>query len=177
MDHDEHFDRGARARRYIENLRSATMHWHFIQGEEAAEAELWLSAVITLLAGIENSVRVLLRQIEGQDLQLDQDLAAVLSNPLLRAARDKGLPVEELAFAGETDFLQKLGKKAPLVEIVRVRHNLCHGNILEYVNTDLGPDSAFFTPECLRNLAHVLVDTSRRWTDAIGKFRRATGIA
>ena len=51
-------------------------------------------------------------------------------------------------------------------EVVRVRHNLCHGNILEYINTDFGEDNVFFTPECCRGLTHLLHKVSKEWARA-----------
>lgn len=98
-----------------------------------------------------------------------------MSNRLLKSAQDAGLPVEALAFPEEGDFLEKLESKKPNLvnaEVVRVRHNLCHGNILEYINTDLGEDNAFFNPECCRELAHILHKVSKEWAAKLGVFRR-----
>lgn len=86
------------------------------------------------------------------------------------------MPVSELAFPGEAHFEAKLGGKTPHVEIVRTRHNLCHGNVLEWLNKDLGVDNLFFTPECVRPLVGVLLDISSRWAAALGAFRRAKGL-
>ncbi|WP_426727369.1 hypothetical protein [Enterobacter cloacae complex sp. 288G10] len=47
-----------------------------------------------------------------------------------------GMPVTLLAFPEEQDLLTKIAEgapKRPYAEIVRVRHNLCHGNILEHI--------------------------------------------
>ena len=81
-----------------------------------------------------------------------------------------------LAFPNEQGFMQKLSTKPPnalYVEVVRVRHNLCHGNILEYVNTELGEEYAFFTPECCRELAFKLYEVSKGWAQNLGAFRRS----
>lgn len=56
----------------------------------------------------------------------------ILSNALLRKAYRAGLPVTLLAFPDEQDLLTKIADGAPKLphaEIVRTRHNLCHGNI------------------------------------------------
>ena len=77
-----------------------------------------------------------------------EELAPVktLSNRLLKSAHDAGMPIEALAFPKEINFLEKLESKKPNqvnTEVVRIRHNLFHGNILEYINTELGEDNAF----------------------------------
>ena len=117
-----------------------------------------------------------MRQLAGQKLMDDAELGATLSNSLLRAALDAGLPVETLAFPGEADFSSRIRSKQPYAEIVRVRHNLCHGNVLEWVNTSLGKDYAMFTPECLRPLTETLLKRSVEWTAALGSFRSIKGL-
>ncbi len=152
------------------------MHWFFVQASQAARAELWIPSVVALLTGVENSVRVTMRQLDGHDLRDDEDLGPTLSHSLLRRAEERCLPVATLAFPDEKDFLERLRAKTPLVEVVRVRHDLCHGNVLSFANAELGDGSRFFTPECMRPLAHLLLDLSVRWTDALGAFRRAKGL-
>lgn len=103
------------------------------------------------------------------------DRVKTLSNKLLICGREEGIPINLLAFTNESDFNEKLSSKKPNiqnVEIVRVRHNLCHGNILEYVNTELGEQNVFFTPECCRELATSLYDMSKSWTKGLGEFYR-----
>jgi len=163
-------------RDFIEHLRAAEMHWFFVQARKAAAVELWLPAVVALLTGIENSVRVTVRQMKGQDLPGDPELGATLSNALLRQAMELGLPVAKLAFPDERDFAAKLSGRTPYVEIVRARHNLCHGNVLEWVNRELGQENAFFTPECLRPLTGILLEVASVWVVALGAFRREKGL-
>ncbi|HCC5836615.1 TPA: hypothetical protein M5841_003884 [Citrobacter farmeri] len=96
------------------------------------------------------------------------------------SAHTKGLPVKLLAFQGEDDFIEKItstAKPSPNAEIVRIRHNLCHGNILEYVNTELGESNAFFTPECCRALAITLLNISKSWASGLGDFRKKLNTA
>lgn len=103
------------------------------------------------------------------------DPVKTLSNRLLKSAYDQGLPVTALAFPEEDNFLERLDSKNPNqvnAEVVRIRHNLCHGNILEYINTDLGEDNALFTPECCKDLAHRLHEVSKKWAKQLGVFRR-----
>lgn len=100
---------------------------------------------------------------------------AWVGNSLLLTAKSNGLPIEALIFPEENLFLEKLNSKKPNktdVEIVRIRHNLCHGNFLEYTNTSLGKGNHFFTPECCRPLAHQLYDLCCEWTVQLSEFRK-----
>ncbi len=163
-------------RQFVEDLRAAEIHWFFVQGSQAARANLWLPAVVSLLTGIENSIRVTARQLDGQDLGADQELGPTLSNPLLRRATERGMPISELAFPGEIDFGSKLAAREPYVEVVRVRHNLCHGNVLGWINRELGPTDLFFTPECLMPLTSQLLGVVGRWVPALGAYRKQLGL-
>jgi hypothetical protein len=157
--------------KYVQCLGGAEMHWHFIQAEKAAESGLWLPAAITLLAGMENSIRVKLRQRGNGSAEDDATLPPVLGNRLLREARAFGLPVGRLAFPGESEFEANLIRNKPDVEIVRVRNDLCHGNVFEYVDRESGGGMHFFTPECLRSLVHTLIVISRNWVEGLAQFR------
>lgn len=129
----------------------------------------------SFLNGIEASLRITLAQIENPKLVEELDPKKLLSNRLLKSARDLGVPVDALAFPLEKNFIDKLQSKKPNlenVEVVRVRHNLCHGNILEYINKDLGEGQEFFTPECCRELALTLYIVSKEWAKQLGKFRQ-----
>jgi hypothetical protein len=153
-------------REYIEWLGAAELHWFFIQGEQALEQELYLPGTIGLLNGIEASIRFTLHKLDGKTL--DDDLGATLSNPLIRRAGERGLPVQALAFPGEHDFEAKLATRDSYVEVVRVRHNLAHGNIVEYINRE----HDLFTPECLRDTSSRLLKLSREWARQLGEFRK-----
>lgn len=159
---------------FVEQRLGAEVHWFFTQGLDALKAELYLPACTSFLNGIEASLRVTLAQIDNPIRVSSLDPLKTLSNRLLNEAMDKGLPVERLAFPSEKDYFEKLKSKKPalkFVEIVRVRHDLCHGNILAYVNTDLGEPNAFFTPECCRDLAKTLYAVSKNWAEGLGGFR------
>ncbi len=159
---------------FIEQGLGAEVHWFFTQAVQALKSELYLPACTSFLNGIEASVRVTISQVETPSRVTKLDHHKTLSNRLLKSAHDAGLPIEALAFPNENNFLEKLHSKKPNqvnAEIVRIRHNLCHGNILEYVNTELGEDNAFFTPECCRELAHLLHAVSKEWAVHLGVFR------
>lgn len=157
---------------YINSLRGAEMHWFFVQAVQAIDQDLYLPGVVALINGIETSLRVTMKQLQGQELMQDIDLGPTLSNSLLCRANESGLPVSILAFPQEADFKSKLQKKQPYAEVVRVRHDLCHGNVLEFLNDDLGEDNVFFTPESLRNLSAILRNLCYEWAKELGVFRR-----
>jgi len=150
---------------YMDWLGAAEIHWFFVQGEQALERELYLPGTIGLINGIEASIRFTLHKLDGK---IDDDLGATLSNSLIRRARTKRLPVHALAFPGERDFNVKLATNSSHVEIVRLRHNLAHGNIIEYIHRE----EQFFTPECLRETSSRLVTLSREWARQLGEFRK-----
>lgn len=160
-----------RKQRYLERPLGPLVHWFFVQGVEALQQDLYLPGVASLILGIEASVRVTMKEIEGTDFLADRELGKTLSNSLLRDAKEAGLPVGTLAFPGEEDFKEKLLSNKPHVEIVRVRHDLAHGNVLAFVNEELGAENRFFTPECLRDLSRVLEDMCDRWSEELVKVQ------
>jgi len=159
---------------FLQQGLGAEIHWFFFQALEALKSGLYLPACTSFLIGIEASLRVTLAQIDKPARVEELDPVKILSNRLLLNAQQNGLPVQLLSFPNENDFIEKLSTKKPNlvnVEIVRVRHNLCHGNILEYINTELGEHNAFFTPECCRELAITLYGISRAWAKGLSQFR------
>lgn len=152
-------------------LLSAEFHWHFYQGIEALNAKLYIPGCLSLLTGIEASIRCTLFQLDNPGAEYDSDLGETLSNSLLRKAKENNLPVELLAFRDEVNFLEELQSKKPSVRIVKFRHSLAHGNILEYINKELGPSQHFFTPECLREEANLLRHISVKWCRELAAFR------
>jgi len=160
---------------FIEQGLGSEVHWFFTQASQALKSDLYLPACTSFLNGIEASIRVTMSQMEVPAKIKGLDPAKTLSNRLLKSAQHLGLPITALAFPGENNFLEKLeGTRTSQVnvEVVRIRHNLCHGNILEYINTELGKDNAFFTPECCRELAYSLQAISKEWAAQLGAFRR-----
>ncbi|MGP9545414.1 hypothetical protein ACT3QR_10485 [Psychrobacter sp. AOP7-B1-25] len=160
---------------FLHHNLGAEVHWLFTQALSALDSELYLPACTSFINGIEASLRVTMSQITKPCIVTELDNIPTLSNSLLLAAQNNGLPIEALAFPKEKMFLNNLNSKKPNktdVEIVRIRNNLCHGNFLEYTNTNLGEGNHFFTPECCRPLAHQLHELSREWTVHLGKFRK-----
>ena len=157
----------------VGTLGAAEFHWHFSQGIRALEENLYIPGVLSLLTGIEASLRLTLYRANSDKFPFEGDLGPVLSNSLLRQAREQGLPVDLLAFADEPDFAAMLNARKPEVRIVQVRNDLAHGNIQKYVNRDLGDEVAFFTPECLRPIAHELQALALRWAEGLARSRSA----
>ena len=159
---------------FLENLRGAEFHWFFVQAVHALHYDLYIPAISSLFNGIEATLRVTLCQIANPHDQQPPSPYRVLSNRLILDAHAHGMPVEKLAFMDESDFFEKLRSAKPSrtdVEIVRLRNNICHGDVFEFINQDLGEGNHFFTPECLRDLAGSLLGVSRQWALALGKFR------
>lgn len=162
---------------FFERLCVAEFHWFFVQGIDAIMHGLYVPGVSSILNGVEASLRMTLAQIEaGKEIVMEISPYRVLSNNLILNARDIGMPVSVLAFPSEADFNQKLESQKPNrvdVEIVRYRNNICHGNILEFIDRNLGKKNSFFTPVSLRSLAFLLIDISGEWAEQLGQFRRS----
>ncbi|WP_341524018.1 hypothetical protein AABC73_13595 [Pseudomonas sp. G.S.17] len=156
---------------WIEHSLGAESHWLFIQAYDALRHGLYLPACTGFLTGVEASLRNTLSQV--QDPINVQNLGGIstLSNSLLRLARTCGINIDCLVFPGEQDFEARLATRQSHVELVRIRHTLCHGNILEYISRQEGLPP-FFTPECCRDLAETLHAISREWVASLGEFRR-----
>ncbi|MGU9849538.1 hypothetical protein ACU680_01875 [Pseudomonas koreensis] len=157
---------------WLQHSLGAETHWLFIQAYDALKHELYLPACSGFLTGIEGSLRNTMAQVKIPARIDNVDDISLLSNSLLRQARANGISIDALAFPDEHDFEANLPTRQN-VELVRVRHTLCHGNILEYVSAqeDL---PAFFTPECCCDLANKLHLISRNWVATLGAFRKQT---
>ena len=165
---------------FFESLCAAEQHWFFIQGHDAYVNRLYVPALSSLLNGIEATLRVTLHLLSmepGEDIR-DISPYRVLSNALIENAQEAGMPVQYLAFNDEDDYFDKLSSKKPDkidVRIVRLRNNICHGNVMDFINTDLGPGNSFFTPECLKTVTEQVLAISADWCEALGQFRRQNG--
>jgi hypothetical protein len=159
---------------FIEYLGDPVIHWFFIQAIDALEHSLYIPACSSILNGIEASLRVTIHQLEKSKGIDTLSQYQVLSNSLILKAADFGIPVESLKLPYEMEFEGNLNSKKPDrtdVEVVRIRNNICHGNIIEYIETIPDEEYAILTPECLRKLAYDLIEMSTKWTYSIGIFR------
>ena len=161
---------------FIEHLQAAEFHWFFVQGVDALMNGFYVPAVSSLLNGIEASLRVTISQASNSEHKIiELSSHKVLSNNLIKNAKELGLPTSALAFSNEKDFEIKLETLKPNiinVEIVKQRNNICHGNILEFINTEFGDENSFFTPECLRELSFELLNICGNWVEQLGIYRK-----
>ena len=165
---------------FLEWLCAAEFHWFFVQGLDAAKNELFVPGVSSLLNGVEASIRITIEHVESQEVAPPEPSPyRVLSNNLLLKAEEMDMPVGLLAFPNEDNFQEKLNSQKPNridVEIVRLRNNICHGNIAEFINTDLGPENSFFTPFSLQLTAETLLSICFAWAKGLGEYRRDKGM-
>ena len=168
------FQRSKAAQFFIFYCGDPVIHWFFVQAIDALEHGLYIPACSAILNGIEASLRITIHQLEKSEYISNLSPFQVLSNPLILKAKDLGLPTQALALPCEIEFESNLTSKKPNridVEVVRIRNNICHGNLTEYIDTQLGKENAVLTPECLRELAFDLVNVSRVWAYHLGIFR------
>lgn len=165
---------------FFERLCAAEFHWFFVQGLDAIENGFFIPGVSSLLNGIEASLRVTIAQVSSTGTSIEElSPYRVLSNNLILNASELGMPTYELAFPGESDFDAKLKSEKPNrvdVEVVRHRNNICHGNVFEFINRELGPKNSFFTPESLKPLAFTLLEVSHNWAQELGTYRQSKGL-
>jgi hypothetical protein len=157
-------------------LKAPEFHWFFVQGVKAIENGLIVPGTSSLLNGIEASLRFTISQVKKEDKHGPPSPYRVLSNNLIKDAGELGMPIASLAFPGEANFAAKLETQKPnvqYVEIVRHRNDLCHGNTYAYFNRELGEGNAFFTPECLKDLATKIIAVSDTWATELSNYRRS----
>lgn len=160
---------------FLEALQAAEFQWFFVEGLIALEEELYLPGTLSLINGIEASLRWTHRQIsKAEDDTPEPEKRSLLSNHLLRKCQAEGMPVEALAFEGETDFLELIKTNTKNVEIVRTRHNVCHGNIYEYIQVVAGEQ--VFVPGNLAKVSEQVLWVSFNWAHSLGDFRRKLGM-
>ncbi|EEV7041691.1 hypothetical protein BCD01_001007 [Escherichia coli] len=179
-EYDAYMARFSEVNHYYEHCTVPVIDWFFKQATEALHHGLWLPACTSFLNGIETSLRVTLKLKSTVNVQqsvpelVDLDGTSVMSNALLRKAKQEGMPIELLSFPDEKNMLAKIdaGKK-PEADIVRLRNSLCHGNILEFImSVKVGsPDPIrIFTPGNCCGLALLLSALSKKWTVGLHQY-------
>lgn len=159
---------------FVRTLAPSPFHWHFHQSQAAIKSGLYLPGLSGLLNALEASLRTTLTVAQGRSLE--GDLGETMSASLLKNALDAGMPIAQLAFPDEADFLDrvKLSRKAARtkpVKLVRLRHDICHGNTFDFHQNPPGVGE-FFTPECLRPVSEQLLTISKNWAGELQKFLR-----
>jgi len=149
-------------------LRAAEFHWHFSQGIIALDQRLYIPGCLSLLTGIEASIRCTIQQRRDPGVVPEQ-LGSTLSNSLLREASRVGLPIHTLVVPGEADFWERLPERSDHVRIVQLRHDLAHGNLLGYMQqTEHGP---LLVPEFIQPTARTLRRLSLNWCRELAAYR------
>ncbi|USX20950.1 hypothetical protein NHH82_01915 [Oxalobacteraceae bacterium OTU3REALA1] len=171
----EQFRSFADQHNYYRRLRGAETHWFFVEAEKALRHGLHIAAVLSFINGIEASIRTNVLYQQGKFDEESMSKVDIMKNAMLREARAIGLRVEILAFPDEVDFEEKLNSKDKRVELVRVRNNLCHGNVFEYFQKVPDTDETIFTSECMQGLALILRDISEKWSKEIERFKESQG--
>jgi hypothetical protein len=159
---------------FVGSLMNPAFHWYFTQGQDALLSGLILPGISSMLNGIEGSIRVTVaQQAENYQGELVLENHVLLSNRLLRKAKDLGLPIHLLKFPGEEDFDQLLETRTH-VKIVQLRHDVNHGNLLPFIRETA--EFRILTPECLMTEAAVLLGISYEWAAALARFREEHGL-
>jgi hypothetical protein len=159
---------------YYRRLRGAETHWFFVEAEKALRHDLYIAAVLSFINGIEASIRTNVMYMQKKFDEESMGKVDIMKNTLLLEARSIGMRVELLSFPDEADFEEKLnskGKNKKSVELIRVRNNLCHGNVFEYFQKVPDSEEIIFTSECLRGLALTLQSISQAWSKEIERFK------
>ena len=124
------------------NIRYGEVAPFFTDGYACVANGQNLAACLSFIAGIEMSLRLPLLHAKGFDIRKawDPDATGVplLSNDLLIKASDIGLPIKFLRYGRDPEesiffnnlHSKQLGKRA---NIVRLRNNICHGNLNIFV--------------------------------------------
>ncbi|MBX8799739.1 hypothetical protein HBA92_03130 [Ochrobactrum sp. MR28] len=160
---------------FLEALQAAEFHWFFVEGLIALEEELHLPGLLSIINGIEASMRWTHRHMTREANESHEpEKRSLMNNRLLNECAELGMPVEVLAFNGEADFLDKIKGKTLNAELVRVRNNICHGNIFEYVADR--EHSSIMLPGNLTVVSEQILWISYQWAYALGEFRRKIGI-
>lgn len=151
---------------------SAQIHWYFYEAASTYQKGNFLASSLSSVNAIESSIRWIHRyQSAGPYTDLD---TGNLNHTLLEATRKLGYQVDVLAFPGEQDFLTRIQTNSkPYVELVRQRHNICHGNVMEYVQR-AQDGSEVFTLECMEPIASTLLEVCDRWTLEVERFNAAS---
>lgn len=110
----------------------------------------------------------------NNDWALEPSPYRVLSNILINKAAAIGLPVGNLRFDGEDDFEDALRSEKPNridVQIVKLRNNVCHGNLWQFFE-DVPDAGIIFVPEMMAETAEQLLQISERWSQSLREFRK-----
>lgn len=149
-------------------FQAGELRQFFDDGLTCVDNGTYLAACLSFLAGIEMSLRLPLLFLHGKDIRTSYESkkdVPLLSNNLLRIASDTlGLPIELLRYEDE-EMIQfhsnlKLDDYKNKVRIVKVRNNVCHGNLFNFV-TESPEKSEYFKEGDEKGPGYFLGDIER----------------
>lgn len=152
---------------FEENYNGAEFHWHFEQGLNAYLNELYLPALLSLICGIEASLRSTLHLISNS-VEDRLYIPENMNKQMIINAQQKGLPISALAFRNEDDFHEKLNNNLKL-NLLKLRNDLMHGNIGEFTES-VNEDRIFYPIHLLGPLIEVIL-MSKRWLKDLNEFK------
>lgn len=152
---------------FITDCTGAEYHWHFLEGFQAFSNGLILPALLSCICGIEASLRstlYLMNTNPGDRLYVKK----LMNMELIHEAYIKGLPVLNLAFSHENNFLQNVQNKKKIY-LMKIRNDLMHGNIRSYCEEN--EEERIFTPvHLIEDMIEILM-ISRVWLKALSDFK------
>ncbi|MDB5937399.1 MAG: hypothetical protein JWQ01_4743 [Massilia sp.] len=150
----------------------------FDNGYACVAHKQYLAACLCFVTGIEMSLRLPLLLEKGKDLRdawnPKGSAVPLLENSLLLLAKDLGLPVEILRYSSEKDEVAFMGKlhgsdHASRARIVRLRNNICHGNLNIFVTEH--EEGARIPTSDIEDEARELERIALAWAVAYGRWR------
>lgn len=142
MDFGEKFTLFAKQHNSRWHIRYGEVNPFFTDGYACVAHGQHLAACLSFITGIEMSLRLPLLHSKGFDIRHAWDKTRtgvpLLSNELLVKASDIGLPIKLLRYGRDPEesiFLKNLLSEAheKRANIVRLRNNVCHGNLNPFV--------------------------------------------
>ncbi|MFK1489869.1 hypothetical protein ACIWPR_10765 [Acinetobacter baumannii] len=152
---------------FIQKNSGAEFHWYFIEGLEAYINGLFLPALLSLICGIESSLRSTLHLMsDGEEDRLYVN--KIMNKEMIIDAKNKGLPISALAFSNEQDFHKKITNDEK-INLIKLRNDLMHGNIREF--TEYFEEQRIFYPEHLIDSLVEIILISKKWIKELSEFK------
>ncbi|EXS35238.1 hypothetical protein [Acinetobacter sp. 826659] len=152
---------------FEENYNGAEFHWYFLEGLNAFFNEHYLPALLSLICGIEASLRSTLHLISNSEVDRLY-IPENMNKQMIITAKQKGLPISALAFRDEYDFHEKLSNNDKL-NLLKLRNDLMHGNISEFTKS-VNDERIFYPIHLLNSLIEIIL-ISKKWLKDLNEFK------
>ncbi len=152
---------------FIQENSGAEFHWYFLEGVDAYLNGHYLPALLSLICGIESSLRStlhLMSDSEEDRLYINKNM----NKQMIIDAKNKSLPISALAFSNEHDFNDKI-RNGDKIDLIKLRNDLMHGNIREF--TEYFEDQRIFYPEHLLDPLVEIILISKKWIKELSEFK------